>query len=45
MKYYIVDVETDKVLDGCNSLVAAEMKAKDISRREHIETMVIKEGK
>lgn len=43
MKYYIIDIETDKVLDGCNSRIAAEMKAEDISRREHIETIVIRE--
>jgi len=43
MKYYVIDIETDKILDGCNSRIAAEMKAEEISRREHIETAVTKE--
>lgn len=42
MSYYIVD-EEDHILDGCNSPVAAEIKAKEISRREGIVTYVITE--
>lgn len=42
MSYYIVD-EEDRILDGCNSPVAAEIKAKEISRREGIITYVITE--
>ena len=43
MSYYIIDAETDNIIDGSNSPVEARIKADEISRREGIETIVVKE--